>query len=126
MTAGNENGAHLKSDASGHLDIQQGEARGAKVLDKIVERGFGGVRDAVEHGFTGEISSDSNTVDAADEFIFLPEFKAVCVPNAVEVGIRGDKFGSDPGGPSTGGGSGTFGHDFSKNAVDGDLKGSLA
>lgn len=67
VAAGNEGGAHLERDAGGHLNIEQGEAAGFEVLDEMVKGGFGGVADAVEHGFAGEVAAEGDAVNAADE-----------------------------------------------------------
>lgn len=126
LAPGKEGGAHLKGDARGHLDIEESEAAGAEMLDEVVEGGFGGVGNAVEHGFAGEVSADGYAVDAADQFVVLPEFEAMGVASAVEVGVCGDEFGSDPGGAPVRGGARTFGHDLGKRAVHGDLERLLA
>ena len=126
MLAGDVDAAELRGDGGEHLDIEEEEALAAEVLVEVVEGDFGGVADAVEHGFAREKSADGDAVDAADEPAVLPAFEAVCVALGVHLGVAVEEFLSDPGGAAARGGFSAAFHDFAKRAVAGDLENIFA
>ena len=124
--ARNLDGAEARGDGGEHLDVEEREIALAQVFDKVVQGDFGGVADAVEHGFAGEKAADSNAVDAADKFVILPAFEAVGVALLVKLGIGFKEFAGNPGGAATGSGRGAAFHDLGKSAIDRDLENAFA
>lgn len=122
MVAGDEGAAHLARDGGEHLDVEKGEVAFAEVLDEVEEGDFGGVGNAVEHGFAGEEPADGDAVDAAGQLAALPAFEAVGVAGFVEASIGFDKFAGDPGFRAARSGGGTVFDDLREGAVNGDFE----
>ncbi len=124
--AGNSGSAELSGDGGQHLDIEQFEAPLSEVLHEVKEGHFGGIADAMEHGFACEEASDGNAIDAADELFLLPAFDAVSVTAFMQLSVTGEELGGDPCSAASRGGRGAALHDVGKGLVPCDGKGFLA
>ena len=91
------NCAETEGDGGEHLDVEEHEIALAEVFDEMVEGDFGGVADAVKHGFAGEEAANRDTVDAADKLVIQPAFEAVRVALLVKLGIGFEEFARNPG-----------------------------
>lgn len=126
MVARNGGAAHLPGYRREHLNVEQAKFTFPQVLDKMVERDFGGVAGAMEHGFTGEKSADGHAVNATGQFTALPAFKAVSITQLMQACICLDEFGRDPGVHPAGSAGGAVLDDLGKGAIQGDLKNFFA
>src|SRR5262245_17615586 len=80
-----------------HLYIEQGESARLQVLNKMEQGDFGGIADAMKHGFAGKQSAAADAIDATDKLLILPTFHTMGVALPVQFGISGDKVATDPG-----------------------------
>ena len=108
------------------MDVEEEEITAAKEFDEVVEGDFGGVADAMKHGFTGEKSADGDAVDAPDEFVVLPAFQAVSMSLFVKLSIGSEELARNPGGAAARAGSGAAFHDLVKSAINCDLERDFA
>ena len=108
------------------MDVEEEEITAAKVFDEVVEGDFGGVADAMKHGFTGEKSADGDAVDAPDEFVVLPAFQAVSMSLFVKLSIGSEELARNPSGAAARAGNGAAFHDLMKGAVNCDLESAFA
>src|SRR5262245_11809932 len=96
------------------------------MLDQIPQGDFRGVRDAVEHRFTGKKSANRDTINAAHKLAALPAFKAVRMTAAVQASVGHQELGGDPCAVTTGSGCGAGFHHLAKSGVPGNAKDLLA
>jgi hypothetical protein len=104
------------------LDIKQDESVKFQMLEEMVQRHFGGVAVAMEHGFARKKPSDSYSIDAAGEFLILPALQTMRVAFFVKGGIRLKKLFGDPGSLSAWPRSCATFDDLSESLVNGDAE----
>jgi hypothetical protein len=103
-----------------HLNVKQDKFPFAQPRDELVQRDFGSVVRAVEHGFACKQTTDRHTVNATHQFIATPTFDAVGVTLLVQPHVRRNESGRDPSRAAPFGRLRATLHYLPKGAVDGD------
>ena len=110
----------------GPLDIKQGAANGAELVNQPDEAYFGGIRAAKvwarKHGFAHECSLDVDPIQTADQLVLMKGFNAVGKAEPVQFGVGRDDGLVDPGLFSTWGRFGAGPDHFIKACIGADLE----
>src|SRR5437763_3196672 len=80
-----------------NLDVEEEESAVAEPVNAGGKRHLGRSAHAMEHRFAGEESAHGDAVEPSGEPRFLPDLDAVRPPEAVQLRIRVEDVGRDPG-----------------------------
>jgi len=97
-----------------------------QMLEKMIQRHFGGVAAAMEHGFSREKSTDSYAIYATGKLFVLPALQTMSVAFLVKGGIGFKEFFGDPGALAAGSGSCATFDNLSEGLVNGDAENAFS
>ena len=102
------------------LAVDHGAADGAEDAGEVDEGDFGGAGDVGEHAFAEEAFVELYAVEATYEAaVGVPDFDAVGIAAAVELGVGGNHVGAEPGAGHVDALLGAAGDDAGEVAVNG-------